>query len=202
MTGGGSGGNFQCPLQSAERYFVDAFETVVSEILWREGYWIQTSLKVGLTKDDKLAISRPSSPRWEIDVVGYSGKRNELLIVECKSYLDSVGVQYRAFDGTDLKAASRFKLFNDGGLRDVVIARLRQQLIELSLIREDPVVKLALVCGKIVREKDRKLLKQHFEKNGWLLWDDAWLREKLTGMSKGGYENSSVAVVAKLLLRT
>lgn len=181
---------------------MDAFETVVSEILWREGYWIQTSLKVGLTKDDKLAISRPSSPRWEIDVVGYSGKRNELLIVECKSYLDSVGVQYRAFDGTDLKAASRFKLFNDGGLRDVVIARLRQQLIELSLIREDPVVKLALVCGKIVREKDRKLLKQHFEKNGWLLWDDAWLREKLTGMSKGGYENSSVAVVAKLLLRT
>ena len=180
---------------------MDAFETVVSEILWQKGYWIQTSLKVELTKEDKLAINRPSSPRWEIDVVGYSGKRNELLIVECKSYLDSLGVQYRAFDGTDLKIASRFKLFNDTSLRDVVTGRLRQQLVERGLIREDPVIKLALACGKIVREKDRLLLKEHFERNGWLLWDEAWLRENLERMSKGGYENSSVAVVAKLLLR-
>jgi hypothetical protein len=180
---------------------MDAFETVVSEILWQKGYWIQTSLKVELTKDDKLAINRPSSPRWEIDVVGYSGKRNELLIVECKSYLDSLGVQYRAFDGTDLKIASRFKLFNDTSLRDVVTGRLRQQLVERGLIREDPVIKLALACGKIVREKDRLLLKEHFERNGWLLWDEAWLKENLERMSKGGYENSSVAVVAKLLLR-
>jgi hypothetical protein len=180
---------------------MDAFETVVSEILWQKGYWIQTSLKVELTKDDKLAINRPSSPRWEIDVVGYSGKRNELLIVECKSYLDSLGVQYRAFDGTDLKIASRFKLFNDTSLRDVVTGRLRQQLVERGLIRQDPVIKLALACGKIVREKDRLLLKEHFERNGWLLWDEAWLKENLERMSKGGYENSSVAVVAKLLLR-
>lgn len=180
---------------------MDAFETVVSEILWQKGYWIQTSLKVELTKEDKLAINRPSSPRWEIDVVGYSGKRNELLIVECKSYLDSLGVQYRAFDGTDLKIASRFKLFNDTSLRDVVTGRLRQQLVERGLIREDPVIKLALACGKIVREKDRLLLKEHFERNGWLLWDEAWLKENLERMSKGGYENSSVAVVAKLLLR-
>jgi len=180
---------------------MDAFETVVSEILWQKGYWIQTSLKVELTKDDKLAINRPSSPRWEIDVVGYSGKRNELLIVECKSYLDSLGVQYRAFDGTDLKIASRFKLFNDTSLRDVVTGRLRQQLVERGLIREDPVIKLALACGKIVREKDRLLLKEHFERNGWLLWDEVWLKENLERMSKGGYENSSVAVVAKLLLR-
>ena len=180
---------------------MDAFETVVGEILWREGYWIQTSFKVDLTKEDKLAINRPSSPRWEIDVVGYSGRRNELLIVECKSYLDSLGVQFRAFDGSDPKAASRFKLFNDANLRQVVSARLRQQLVKVGLVREEPVVKLALVCGKIVRERDRHLLKEHFEKNGWRLWDDAWLTEKLAEMSKGGYENSSVAVVAKLLLR-
>jgi hypothetical protein len=86
-------------------------------------------------------------------------------------------------------------------LRDIVTGRLRQQLVERGLIREDPVIKLALACGKIVREKDRLLLKEHFERNGWLLWDEAWLKENLERMSKGGYENSSVAVVAKLLLR-
>ena len=56
----------------------------------------------------------------ELDIVAYSGRRNELLVVECKSYLDSFGVQIRAFDGTDEILAKRFKLFNDETLRDVV----------------------------------------------------------------------------------
>ena len=35
---------------------MDAFEQVVSEILWAKGYWIRTSVKVNLTKEDKQAI--------------------------------------------------------------------------------------------------------------------------------------------------
>jgi hypothetical protein len=31
---------------------MDAFEQVVGEILWREGYWVRTSVKVELTKED------------------------------------------------------------------------------------------------------------------------------------------------------
>jgi hypothetical protein len=42
---------------------MDAFEGVVSEILWREGYWVQSSLKVDLTKEEKVAIGRPTAPR-------------------------------------------------------------------------------------------------------------------------------------------
>lgn len=180
---------------------MDAFESVVSEILWRDGYWVQASLKVELTKEEKVAIGRPSSPRWELDLVGYSGRRNELLVVECKSYLDSFGVQYRAFNGGDEKLAKRFKLFNDDTLRKVVLHRLCVQLVEAGLIGSNPNVKLALVCGKIIRDRDRQQLLEHFNKNGWFLWDDEWLKEKLQAMSAGGYENSPVAVVAKLLLR-
>ena len=181
---------------------MDAFETVVSEILWRDGYWVQNSLKVDLTKEEKLAIGRPSTPRWELDIVAYSGRRNELLVVECKSYLDSFGVQFRAFDGTDEILAKRFKLFNDETLRDVVFKRLRLQLFEAGLINQNPTIKLVLVCGKIVRQKDRVLLRDHFGKSGWLIWDAEWLKDKLTSMSQGGYENSTVAVVSKLLLRS
>lgn len=180
---------------------MDAFEKVVSEILWREGYWVQNSLKVELTKAEKVAIGRPSSPRWELDIVAYSGRRNELLAVECKSYLDSFGVQYRAFDGTDAVLENRFKLFNDERLREVVLGRLKHQLFGAGLINENPHVKLVLVCGKVVREKDRQLLREHFYKNGWLFWDDQWLRDQLLSMSRGGNENSPVAVVSKLLLR-
>jgi len=180
---------------------MEAFETVISEILWRDGYWVQPRLKVDLTREDKVAIGRPTSPRWEIDVVGYRGRSNELLLVECKSYLDWTGVTYRAVFGTDPKFSGRFKLFNDEQLRQVVVARLCQQLRESGLVSESPQVKIALACGKIASEPDRHRIQDHFADMGWLLWDGHWLKEKLRDMSAGSYENSPVAMVAKLLLR-
>ena len=63
---------------------MDAFEQLVSEILWMDGYWVRTSVKVELTKKEKKAIGRPSSPRWELDIVAYSGRDNLLRVVECK----------------------------------------------------------------------------------------------------------------------
>jgi hypothetical protein len=71
---------------------MDAFEQVVSEILWRDGFWVRSSVKVELTPEDKKAIGRTTSPRWELDVVAYRPSDNVLRIVECKSYLDNPGV--------------------------------------------------------------------------------------------------------------
>jgi len=70
---------------------MDAFEHIVAAILDREGYWTRKEVKVEITKDEKKQIGRPSSPRWEIDVVGYKAAMNEIWVVECKSYLDSKG---------------------------------------------------------------------------------------------------------------
>jgi|SRR6266540_1575427 len=137
---------------------MDAFEQLVSEILWMDGYWVRTSVKVELTKEEKRLIGRPSSPRWELDIVAYNGRDNLLRVVECKSYLDSLGVQAKGFDAASDNSA-RYKLFNDPMLRDVV-----------------------------------------FEQ-GWDLWDEAWLRERLARMAAKGYENQVSAVVSKLLLR-
>jgi hypothetical protein len=77
---------------------VDAFEQLVSEILWMSGFRLRTSVKVELTKEEKRLIGRHSSPRWELDIVGYSARENVLQIVECKSYMDSTGVRATAFD--------------------------------------------------------------------------------------------------------
>ncbi len=103
---------------------MDSFEQVVAEILWRQGYWVRTSLKVELTKEEKREIDLPSSPRWELDVVAYKAKENSLLVVECKSYLDNPGVRFHGFDGSNEKASGRFKLFNKPRLREVVFHRL------------------------------------------------------------------------------
>lgn len=180
---------------------MDAFEQLVSEILWMEGYWVRTSVKVELTKEEKKAIGRPSSPRWELDIVAYGGRDNLLLIVECKSYLDSRGVALRAFDGNDKRFAERFKLFGDNKLRDVVFARLSKQFATSGACQPDPTVRLCLACGRIASNADREGLHKHFAERGWELWDEPWLRERLQVMSARGYENQVSAVVAKLLLR-
>ena len=180
---------------------MDAFEQLVSEILWIEGYWVRTSVRVELTKEEKKAIGRPSSPRWELDIVAYSGRDNLLRVVECKSYLDSRGVALRAFDGNDERFAERFKLFGDQQLRKVVFRRLSKQFTTSGACRKDPVVKLCLACGRIASDADREGLHRHFAEKGWELWDEPWLRERLKVMSERGYENQVSAVVAKLLLR-
>lgn len=180
---------------------MDAFEQVVSEILWMDGYWVRTSVKVDLTKQEKGSIGRSSSPRWELDIVGYSGRHNTLLVVECKSSLDLRGVALRAFDGSDSKFAERFKLFSDDNLRNVIFGRLRKQLADCRACAPDATVKLCLACGRIATTADREGLHKHFAAKGWDLWDEPWLREKLEIMSKRGYENQVSAVVSKLLLR-
>jgi hypothetical protein len=180
---------------------MDAFEQLVSEILWMDGYWVRTSVKVELTKPEKVLIGRPSSPRWELDIVAYSGRDNLLRVVECKSYLDSGGVALRAFDGRDARFAERFKLFSDESLRNVVFGRLRQQFANSGACAPNAVVKLCLACGRIATSADRDGLHKHFAEKGWDLWDEPWLRQRLQAMSDHGYENQVSAVVAKLLLR-
>src|ERR1700760_3756877 len=128
---------------------MDAFEQLVSEILWMEGYWVRTSVKVELTKDEKRQIGRPSSPRWELDIVAYNGRDNLPKVVECKSYLDSRGVALRAFDGSDAKPAERFKLFADANLWSVVFELLRLQFAETGACRPNADIKLCLARGRI-----------------------------------------------------
>jgi hypothetical protein len=142
---------------------LDAFEQLVSEILWMSGYWVRTSVKVELTKEEKREIGRHSSPRWELDIVGYSARENILRVVECKSYLDSTGVRGSAFDGSNPDHAKRYKLFNEPELRRVVFNRLALQFTEIDACRPAPDIPLALACGRIRNETDRATIRAHFE---------------------------------------
>jgi hypothetical protein len=180
---------------------MDAFEQLVSEILWMEGYWVRTSVKVELTKEEKRQIDRPSSPRWELDIVAYRGRDNLLRVIECKSYLDSRGVVLSGFAGGEGRSAERYKLFTDERLRTVVFNRLRLQFAESGACGPNADVKLCLACGRIATDADRAGLHKHFAERGWELWDEPWLREHLKRMSGRSYENQVSAVVAKLLLR-
>ena len=178
---------------------MDAFEAVVAAILQRRGYWTQTCVKVELTREEKRMIGRPSSPRWELDVVGYRGASNELLVVECKSFLDSPGVKVATFDGQDRIDQKRYKLFFEPTLRKVVLRRLVHQLVNGGYCASRPKIRLALAAGKI--NGDEELLRSRLGRNRWELFGPAWLRRELNHLRTSPYENSIATVVAKLLLR-
>jgi len=180
---------------------MQAFESIVASILENDGYWIRRSFKVHLSKEEKKKIGRPSSPRWELDLIAYKGLSNELLIIECKSFLDSPGVRCRGFDGTDPKDAKRYKLFNDPVLREQVFNRLKKQLVDLGACSPSLSLTLCLAAGKVASENDRLKIKEHFERNGWRFFDDAWIKDRLRKMSDFAYENAVATVMAKILLR-
>jgi hypothetical protein len=179
---------------------MDAFEQLAAEILWAEGYWVRTGVKVDLTREEKVWIGRHSAPRWEIDLVAYHAGREQLLALECKSYLDSGGVHAAHFEPGS-KYAHRYKLFHEPVLRETVLGRLRQQCVERGLCPErvGP-ARLGLIHGHATPH-NAALLYQRFEREGWLLLGPEWLRAHLSRMAAGSYENSTAAVVAKLLLR-
>lgn len=176
---------------------MQGFEALIAEILEAEGYWVRRGHKVGLTKADKKEIGRPSSPRWEIDVLGYRAPENLALAVECKSYLDSPGVNLADIQGG--RNAGRYKLFAESKLREVVFRRLGEELVEMGLSAANPTVRLALAIGRL--QSDPSTLRAYFDDKGWLLFDPDWVRQRLTATADTGYTDSIAVMVAKMLLR-
>jgi hypothetical protein len=61
-------------------------------------------------------------------------------------------------------------------------------------------VRLGLIRGHATN-RNAALLADIFNQSDWLPFGPEWLRERLDRMSAGSYENSTAAVVSKLLLR-
>jgi hypothetical protein len=176
---------------------MDAFESLVSMLLQHDGYWTRPSFKVELSKAEKRLIGLPSCPRWEIDLVAYKGSTNELLAIECKSFLDSRGVVFR---NNEFEPQKTYKLFTKPTLRKVVLSRLAKQLaMQGSCPRMKPT--LCMAVGKIASGTSREALKQHFVKHKWELFDEDWLYSRLKSAAIKSYENDIAFVVSKILLR-
>ena len=178
---------------------MNAFESVISGILQSDGFWTFTNYKVELTREQKILIDRPTSPRWDIDVLAYQPGTNRLLIVECKSFLDSSGVAFRGFDPTT-GGTKRYKLFNDQVLREVIFEQLTKQLIAQKLIRKQPKIQLCLAAGNIQKASVQSL-QDHFDSMGWKIFDIHWILERLDKVASAGYDDYTVSIVAKLLAR-
>jgi hypothetical protein len=179
---------------------MDAFEDLVAGLLRRQNYWTLMSYKLELPQPSKEALDKPTMPRPEIDILAYKPSKNELLWVECKSYLESGGVTYKSL--TESSDRYHIRVFTDQRYRKIVTQQLKKQTVEEGLVLPKPIVKYCLVAGRIVNAANRAKLKALFQRKGWHLWDDQWLKTQLMGLAKLRYENEIAVVVAKLWERT
>ena len=177
---------------------MDAFEDLIARLLRREHQWTRQNYKVGLTKAEKVAIGLPSMPRPDIDILAFQPMTNSVLWVECKSYLDSRGVHYSAFDGSNATLARRFRIFTDDNYREIVTAALLRQLVHDQLVRPDPTIGYCLVAGRIASNQGPSL-RSHFDAHGWEIRDRYWIRKTLHQLAGDGYEDDVVTMAAKLL---
>lgn len=179
---------------------MDHFETIVCDLLETAGYWIRRSFKVDLTKEEKRKVGRPSMPRPEIDILAYSRKRDELLVIEAKSFLDSPGVSLDNLIESHEKPEGRYKLFTCENYRNVVFERLRIELIKLEMISSTTTLRLGLAAGKIHRRESEQV-QEFMRSKGWYFLSPEDIREQLRCFSDMGYENNPVVIAAKILLR-
>lgn len=180
---------------------MDAFESIVAKAFEARGYWTRIGFKVNLDKATKKALENPSMPRPEIDILAYKPSEKKLLLIECKSYLDSLGVQYAAFSTPDSVTATRFKIFHNARLLDEVKKQVIRQLTEEGMLTASvPDIQLCLVAGKIYGS-DETPIKAHFRQRGWMFVSPSELVADLRRFADRGYENDVAMIVVKLLER-
>jgi hypothetical protein len=179
---------------------MDHFESIVQTLLEAEGYWVRSSYRVDMTKEEKRSVGKPSMPRPEIDLIALHFARNEVLALEVKSFLDSPGVKLADLSKVHDVAEGRYKLFTSKKHREVVLGRLKKDLLKDGAIDESTTIRLGLAAGKIYRGQTVDI-RQHLERNDCFFWSPEEIRSKVSALADGAYENNPTSITAKLLLR-
>lgn len=179
---------------------MDYFEGIIKTLLEHEGYWVRQSFKVNLTKQEKRDIGKHSIPRPEIDLLAYKPNTNKVLALEVKSYFDSPGVSYNDLNETYEIPEGRYKLFTCENYRNIVISRLKKELIELNMAKNDISISLGLAAGNVYQSKSNEIASLSAKKN-WLFWPPEIIKEKVISLASKGYENEPAIITAKILMR-
>lgn len=180
---------------------MDAFELLVGQLLEYEKYWVQHYVKVNLTISEKEKIGKKTTPRPEIDIAAFDIPNNTVYLLEVKSYLDSPGVKYESVIAETEIQEGRYKILTSLNYQNIISKRLLQDWRASGHINQDTKISFGLIAGKVQRKKEADLEK-HFQDKDWLFWGPTILKKKLEELATKGYENNTVTIAAKLLLRT
>jgi hypothetical protein len=188
---------------------MDSFESIIATLLEAEHYWVRRSFKVNVTKEEKRQVNKHSIPRPEIDLLALDFSNNKAIAFEVKSFLDSPGVRLTDLQREHPVQEGMYKLFTSRGYRDVVLARLKQDLIDHGMANSKTTVALGLVAGKVYQKKSEapmtqiKLMKDFLEKSNFVFWSPEDIKRRIEALAKpeSGYQNDPAIITAKILMR-
>jgi hypothetical protein len=170
---------------------MDAFESIVAAIFEAQNYWVRRNVRLELPLESRRTRN---SPRVEIDMIVLSQTKAELLVVECKSFLDSKGVRANAFLRPTPRSEKRYRLFLDSQywstVRNGVVNQLDLQGHQLRIQR-------CLVAGNVVGPSEP--LMELASQSDWVFRDREWVRSGLKDLQKGLYTNDAVVMALKLM---
>jgi len=188
---------------------MEHFESIVATLLEAEHYWVRRSFKVNVTKEEKRQVKKHSIPRPEIDLLALDFSRNKVIVFEAKSFLDSPGFRLADLQKEHDVQEGMYKLFTSRGYRDVVLTRLKQDLIDHGMANSKTTFTLGLAAGKVYQKKSEppmtqiKLMKEFLEKNNFVFWSPEDIKRKIEALAKpeSGYQNDPAIITAKILTR-
>lgn len=179
---------------------MDYFEGIIKTLLEQDGYWVRQSFKVNLTKQEKRDIGKHSMPRPEIDLLAFKPHGNHIIVLEAKSYLDSPGVRVNDLKQRYETPEGRYKLFTCNNYREIVLDRLKKDLMEIGMVTNEISISLGLAAGNVYQSKSTEI-KELFVEKGWLFWSPEDIKEKVYELASKGYENEPAIITAKILMR-
>jgi hypothetical protein len=177
---------------------VDHFESIISTLLQADGYWVRSSFKANLTKEEKRQVGKHSIPRPEIDLLAPDFSKNEVPAFEAKSYLDSPGVRLELLKEEHNVPEGRYKLFTSERYCSAVFSRLQKDLIALGMANPDTKITLGLAAGKVYRAQSEEI-REFMEEKNWLFWSPEDIKLKVKALAKLGYEDDPAVITAKIL---
>jgi len=182
---------------------MNAFEDVVKLFLEENNYWVRQSFKVTtITKEDKRNIGKHSLPTPEIDMIALNLDRNELLLVEAKSFLDSHGIYLEALQNNTDRGA--IEIFTNRVYRNIITTRTKEALISKNLINSSTQIKYALAAGHIHAYKEwdeEKRIKNYFAQQGWILFSPSEIKNTIKRLADKGYVDNLIVVTTKIVNR-
>lgn len=179
---------------------MDNFEALIRLLLERENHWTRQSQKVELSNEVKRSLGKPSMPRVEIDVIAFNPGRDEILAVEVKSYMDSLGVQAKQLIAEYDQPTGLYKVFTCKSYRSHIEEALLADFQKFGLATSRTKVKWGLAAGKI-KKGDAPRIVQHFKANNWELWTPDRIASMARALANIGYENDPFVILSKLLVR-
>jgi hypothetical protein len=170
----------------------EAFEEVVAVLLEADGYWVKRNVKLHVPGATALGLK---SGACELDIVAYRHSHPaEVLVVECKSFGRSGGVDKKTFDPPvpPIARRHRYKLFWSPQLRQGI-----SQLLGDTGVTPQGVQHVYCLASAATAKADHQYIANYLTSNGMRFFDRAWLSKNLAALASSSvYQNCIVSTLA------